>query len=369
MERWFKSNPLPLQFAPDKIDREAGIIRDVVMAQAGPAKGHGVHLEESFIANLIAYDQQNYSNTGLKARFGHPSMSNTTMGTQLGYFRNFRQDGEKAVADLHLLESADKSPTSPGMREWMLSMAEEATDFVMSSIVFLHSGHYQYDPETGARVELDASMFGEPEVKFQNERVFVAFDASKGAAHLYTDLVEAGAATDALFSQQFNTDKFAVRTVAWLQENDDILTFIRSNPHKIIEMCESLNINLNMKKTKENFFSYMAAFFTSDAEHTPEVVETPDLPVAEPVAEYVEPVAEVTPGPDTVEDPEPEDRFAAIETALTALQESNKQLAAENEALRKKHQADPATYQVEVAPADRSLRYQCATTRRAMGRK
>ena len=229
-QRWFKSEPLALTIDRENIDRDAGIIRNVIMAQAGPAKGHGVWLEESFIDQLVAYDQKHFSTNGLKARFGHPAMSDTTMGTQMGYFRNFRKEGTAAVADLHLLEAADKSPSKPGMREWMLSMAEEATDFVMSSIVFNPSGGYQYSPETGERVDFEGNT-----PPFERERVFVDFDATKGAAHYYTDLVESGAATDKLFSTQFNRDKFAVRVVEFLEENDDVLQFIRSNFERIIQ--------------------------------------------------------------------------------------------------------------------------------------
>lgn len=247
--RWFKSQPLPLSFKKGQIDADKGIIRDVVMCQPGPAKGHGVHLENSFVEKLIAYDQKHYSEgNGLKARFGHPAMSDTTMGSQMGYFRNFRYKDGDGIADIHLLDSAELSPKAPQMRSWMLSMAKEATDFVMSSIVFAPSGYYQYDPETGDKVELDVDRWGYYTAKFKNERVYVDFDEEKGARHYYTDLVEAGAATNSLFSQQFNRDKFAVRTIEWLQENNDILTFIKKEPGKIAEMCNQLGIDLPKPK-------------------------------------------------------------------------------------------------------------------------
>jgi hypothetical protein len=247
--RWLKSQPVILSFEEGQIDAENGIIRDVVMCQAGPAKGHGVHLEESFVEQLVAYDHKNYSEgNGLKARFGHPALSDTTMGSQMGYFRNQRYKDGKAIADLHLLDSAELSPKAPQMRSWMLSMAQEANDFVMSSIVFQPSGYYQYDPETGARVELETSSWGQPRVQYDGERVYVDFNEEKGARHYYTDLVEAGAATNSLFSQEFNRDKFAVRTIEWLQENEDILSFIKQEPGKIVEMCEKLGVDLPKPK-------------------------------------------------------------------------------------------------------------------------
>lgn len=262
--RWLKSEPSILQIDPKNIDLENGIIRNVVMCQAGPAKGHGVHLEDSFIEALVAYDQKYFSETGLKARFGHPAMSDTTMGTQMGHFRNFQQDGSKALADLHLLDSADKSPTKPNMKEWMLSMAQESPDFVMSSIVFNPSGYYQYDPESGARVDVEMNYWGDPIPKFKNERVYVDFNDEKGARHLYTDMVEAGAATDNLFGQQFNSDKFAVRVVEWFQENTDILAFVRANPSKIIEMAQKLDIELKPKQSIPQKFSSLKAWLFGD---------------------------------------------------------------------------------------------------------
>jgi len=356
MERWFKSEALPLQFKQEDIDRENGIIRNVVMAQAGPAKGHGVHLEESFIAALETYAHQYFSKSGNKARFDHPALSTSTMGTQMGYFHDIRKDGQRLLGDLHLLESSNLSPTKPGMREWMLSMAEEATDFVMSSIVFRPSGYYQYDPETNEPVQLDIDVFGDPIPEFQNERVYTEFDPDKGARHYYTDLVEAGAATDSLFSTQFNQDKFAVRTVAWLQDNPDILEFIRSQPHKIIEMCDKLQIPIskNMSKTKEGFFAHMAAFFSNNE---PEAAPDTPAPAADP-----EPAPEPEPAPAAP---------SALETQLSAMNEqlqelakTNAQLAEENKALREKHLAAAAT--VEVQPdADRRERYLCATTLKA----
>jgi len=384
MERWLKSNPVALQFNSDQIDRDNGIIRDVIIVEAGAAKGHGVHLEESFIEHLINYDQQHFSDTGNKARFGHPSMSDSTMGTQMGYFRNFRKEEGRGIADLHLLKSADKSPTKPQMREWMLSMADEATDFVMCSIVFKPSGYYQYDPEDGSRVDLETSSWGRPRVKFENERVYVDFNEEKGARHYYTDLVESGAATNSLYGQQFNQDKFAVRTIEWLQENPDILQFIRSNPHKILEMCESLEIpistNMNQPQNERSFFEHVASFFTGSA---PDEAPENRVEKTTPAPEAVQPQENaLTEEPDTdinqdtpdsiVEEPDTttsEERFAQIEAKLAQLQQQNNQLKQENEELRKKPQASPTSYTEEVPDADSSHRYLCDTTKKAISRR
>lgn len=288
-KNFLKSSPVVLQFAAADIDASNGVIKNVVMLQSGPAKGHGYHLEAEFVENLINYDKKNLSQSGLKARFGHPAMSDTTMGTQMGYFKNFRydQDREAGIADLHLLDSADKSPSKPQMKSWMLSMAKEATDFVMSSIVFRSSSFYQYDPESKMKVELDVDRWGDPRPKFRNERIYIGFNEAKGDRHFYTDLVEAGAATDSLFSQQFNQDKFAVQAVEFLQEHPAIHNFLKENPQKLIEFAAKADITLPTQKL--SFREQLASLFRSKetdfdtlmSEDTAQQIETQQLRIAE----------------------------------------------------------------------------------------
>ncbi|MEL6143607.1 MAG: hypothetical protein AAFU67_18555, partial [Bacteroidota bacterium] len=232
--RWLKSQPIVLSFSSENIDEENGVISDVVMCETGPAKGHGYHLEQSFIDGLAAYSEKYYNDgsLGLKARFGHPSLSDTTMGSQMGYFRNIRVREHQVIANLHLLDSAELSPKAPQMRSWMLSMAKEAPEFVMSSIVFSGSGYYQYNPETSERVELDFNEYGQPVPAFENERIYVDFKEDKGAKWYYTDLVEAGAATNSLFSANINKEKFAVRAAEFVRENADIHLFLKKHPEK-----------------------------------------------------------------------------------------------------------------------------------------
>lgn len=358
MERWLKSEPFNLNFSPEQIDEENGIIRDVVMAQVGPAKGHGYWLEQGFIDRLVAYDQKHYSENGLKARFGHPAMSDTSMGKQMGYFKNFRVRGGDAIADLHLLESANLSPSQPGMRKWMLSMAKEATDFVMSSIVFRTFSFYQYDPEDGQRVDLEVDRWGDPRTKFKNERVYVDFNEENGDRHLYTDLVEAGAATNALFGQQFNQDKFAVRVVSFLQENADILSFIQANPQKIIEMCETLNIPIEMDKKKEKMGLWRQLgqlIFTEETETT-ETEEKPEATADTPESDVIE--------EETV-------ALSVVEELREELRSSNElvgQLQAQVEELQKKPLVEPTSYEEETGTGEDSDAYLCPTTLKAMGR-
>jgi hypothetical protein len=244
--RWLRSRPTQGGFTADKIDAEAGIIRDVVMVQEGPAKGHGVHLESEFIDSIVEYDQKVFSNRGLKARFGHPSASSETMGTQLGIFKNFRKRTEnglsESIADLHLLEAANESPTHPGMRNWVLKMAQENPEFIMSSIVFEASGYYQRNPNGEKHpLELNHDFDGGDFTNFREEygNIFVEFHQ-----HLYTDLVEAGAATESLFSNQVNPHLFVAQADQFLYDHPELKKFIQSNPDKVTAFFGSLGIQL-----------------------------------------------------------------------------------------------------------------------------
>lgn len=283
--RWLKSRPLPLEFASDRIDRENGILYDVVMAEEGEAKGHGVFLEAEFIEDLVAYDQRHYSKRGLKNRFDHPNGCDTTMGAQMGYFRNFRtrKKGSKmqAIADLHLLAASDLSPTKPNMREWMLQMAEEAPDFVMQSIAFKPGRYYQRDKSGEKKYiweytkeksadgsEYDTWIASDPSMG----KIFVEF--GKKGEHYYTDTVEAGAATDALFSTEANPQLFVSKALSWLDEHPELKDFARQHPDKVQQFLLSLGIQPEPQKPQLTM-SLREMFFGKETP-TEDVTITPD---------------------------------------------------------------------------------------------
>lgn len=269
--RWFKSNPLPLSFDTTRIDRENGVLHDVVMVEEGPAKGHDVHLEAEFVEELVAYDQKHYTKRGLKNRYDHPQACAGTMGTQMGYFHNIRlrdKGGKKqAIADLHLLDAADLSPTQPNMKAWMIQMAEEAPDFVMQSIVFKGSGYYQRN-DKGEKERMKIAYDERGRAYWENydskKKLFVEF--GKKGEHYYTDTVEAGAATDALFSTEANPHLFVSKALTWLDEHPELKDFARKHPEKVQAFVTSLGItnnpapadnpkkSLTMTSLKELFF-------------------------------------------------------------------------------------------------------------------
>lgn len=269
--RWLRSRPTA-SLSPDQVDAENGVLRDVVMVQEGPAKGHGVHLESEFVEQLANYAQSSFGDRGVKARFGHPGASDNTMGSQMGYYRNIRKrrsaEGKmQAIGDLHLLSSADESPTKPGMRSYILKMAAESPDFLMSSIVFSAGGFYQRKPNGNKHIlERDMDPFSYDEWANYREDwgdIFVSF----GSLH-YTDLVDDGAATDNLFSAEANPHLFVSQAEMFLSEHPHLLAFLKNNPEKTLAFLTRLGLELPTNHTPppSNMSKIMDFLFGADAE-------------------------------------------------------------------------------------------------------
>lgn len=280
--RWMKSRPLPLDFDTSRIDLETGILYDVVMCEEGQAKGHGVYLEAEFIEDLIAYDQKHFAKRGLKSRFGHPGASDDTLGTQMGYFYNFRtrkKSGKmQAIADLHLLDAADLSPTRPQMKQWVLAMAEEAPDFLMMSIVFRPGRYYQWGKDNKKKYiweyvktkdsegnEYDRWVSSDPALG----KIFVEF-GTKGE-HFYTDGVEAGAATNSLFSNRVNPHLYVSQADQFLEDHPHIKSFMQQHPDKVQAFLATVGVNISTTMSQEStptpktaLQRFLAAFSSDD---------------------------------------------------------------------------------------------------------
>lgn len=273
--RRFKSQPAAAMAGAGLIDAENGIIHDVIMVQEGPAKGHGVSLDAQFISDITAYDQAHFSKNGLKARFGHPGASDNTMGTQLGVFTNFRKrknaDGKmEEIANLQLLESSNLSPSHPNMKEWVLSMAAEKPDFLMSSIVFLGTGYFQKKANGNKKkvwaTDENGNWLSEDPTLGE---VFIEF--GDNGQHFYTDIVEAGAATETLFSDTANPHLFISQAREFAFDHPHIIDFLKNNPEKLGEFAKSLGIEVEFYKPKpqkrmKNLRQMFAEFLGSNGE-------------------------------------------------------------------------------------------------------
>lgn len=131
--RRFDALPQSAPVAAVRVDREAGIIYGISAMQVGPALGHGCACDAITIGMVVALGQA--APAGIKARFTHPGMCADGLGTYLGRMRDFRIEGDKAVADLHLDDSSAKTPNGD-LREYVLTLAEtDPTACGMSVVV------------------------------------------------------------------------------------------------------------------------------------------------------------------------------------------------------------------------------------------
>jgi len=116
----------------EQIDRDARVLRGVSCAQAVEALGHNTQLDETTIEQIVEHG--NSARRGIKSRFTHPGLSSDGLGKYLGRLRNFRVDGDKAKADLHLSKTAAKAPGG-NLAEYVMDLAEQEPDMFGMSVV------------------------------------------------------------------------------------------------------------------------------------------------------------------------------------------------------------------------------------------
>lgn len=225
--RWFRSGRQPLDDSSSVVESK-GLILGISVVTAGEAKGHEVWLDKSFVADVVRMGNNNPQ--GIKARFGHPTMSAEALGTYLGQFTNFRisKDGRQALADLQLNEAAKVSPNGD-LYEWILTMAKTAPEQLGASIVFGIGIEYYHDLEgnhtlTAAKDNTEVDDKG-------NAKRFVSIAALYGA-----DLVDEPAANEAgLFSAVMNPKAFAVQLTTFLDANAALTDWLLKNPENAID--------------------------------------------------------------------------------------------------------------------------------------
>ncbi len=135
------------------------------------------------------------------------------LGTFIGRFKNFRVDGERAMADLHLDNVAKKSPKGD-LFSYVIAMANSNPDMFGASISFEIDDYYHYDSEN-------------QRVAGEGEKTFV-----KIKSLLATDVVDDPAANpNGLFSAaSFAPDNFAAIATKFLDDNPEIWNHIEANP-------------------------------------------------------------------------------------------------------------------------------------------
>lgn len=347
-KKWFSTGYLKAS-PTGKVDPESGIIEGVKVCTEGEAKGHDVFLDADFVKEVVRLG--NEKKQGIKARFGHPNMCSTALGTFLGRHKNFRlentvrEDGTKAltaVADLFLSNEAKDTPNG-NLHAYVLGMAKNEPDQFGNSIVFSRGREYRKTANgDNAYITYQAGPDGKIIYDSDGRPIFSYIDkdglpvdtkASPLSEELYVecaalhacDCVDDPAANDGLFS------KFAGETVAgqitefldlhpqvWgaLSDNPDILAAISRHADKLEEFVSRYRQYLTnqedppMKTDASSEQPAEAPAVQTEPATTPETAtQESTTPAADPVEP--QPPAAADPGPETPADSEPTVPMAA----------------------------------------------------------
>lgn len=111
--------------ASSHVDRDAKVINGYAVMSLGEAKGHGMIVDDQTLNELVALGNANVS--GVKTRVRHADPSHDGFGRLVGKSKNFRREGDKVVADLHVSEASFKSPEGD-LGSYVMELAESADD-------------------------------------------------------------------------------------------------------------------------------------------------------------------------------------------------------------------------------------------------
>jgi hypothetical protein len=117
---------------------DAGI-SDVVISSRAEAKGWNVWVNKEFLARLVELGN---AAGEVKARYGHPAVLSDPIGTEIGYFANFRyrQGGngtpDQVIADLTFVEGWDQAPKMAENIRHIQAIARSASTLIGASIEF-----------------------------------------------------------------------------------------------------------------------------------------------------------------------------------------------------------------------------------------
>ena len=250
----YLNTPTIYSTSPPSVDRATGIISNVQIAKVGSAKGHNVNLNQNFINDVVL--KGNAHKPGLKARFGHPNICATALGSYLGRFKNFRENNGTAFADMHLDKLAIKSPNGD-LYNYVLDMAENNPDMFGASIAFKQGKELKIKDSKG---------------KFQT---FASIDSLYAA-----DFVDSPAATDGLF-ELFHQDDLASQVTLFLDDHPQVFQILLNKPAVLDEFLAkyksyknnyTMNFSDHFNKVKTWVNDQFASFFEDNSPDTPKDV-------------------------------------------------------------------------------------------------
>lgn len=134
----------------DGVDRDAHVIRNVVLMEQVEALGWDVQVDEVALHMFVGLSRTQA--IGIKSRFTHPGLSSDGLGKFLGRVRDFRVVDGVLVGDLHLSESASLAPGGDLRQYVELRADEDPASFGMSGVFYARTA---WPLEDGSEVWVD----------------------------------------------------------------------------------------------------------------------------------------------------------------------------------------------------------------------
>jgi len=308
MNTYFNT-PAIFNQSASKVDREKGIISNIVVSTIGEAKGHNIHLNSKFLDDIVLLAAEYQK--GIKARFGHPNICATALGTYLGRYKNYRRIDNSVQADLHLDKSAMKSPNGD-LYSYVLDMAENNPDMFGASIAF---------KQGDAKVEFEELEGKKIEKRYATIKALYA-----------TDLVDSPAATDGLF-ESFHQDDFASQITMFLDENPQVFELVDSKPEILEEFLTNYkhyksNKQMNLSDEITSLKNWITENFTAK---TPENLSEKQQSIFDTLKSEFEAKLEALPKEDT--------ELTELTEKLQTVSDANSELLADKKALQTKFEA------------------------------
>jgi len=240
------------------IDREKGVIYGAKVIQIGEAKGHGMFVDGDFIDSVVEFG--NATKQGIKARFGHPNMCNTALGTFLGRWKGFYRDGDEIRANLFLSNTSKDTPNGD-LHSYVMDLAEaEAESF-------------------GVSIAFSRDLAAEEEAGLHEDLQIARLKSLKAA-----DCVDEPAATSGGLFSEFSKNSIAGQLTEFLDLNPEIWDAFESNPDILKSLSEHGDKMDEFMDRYREYREHNGGHSMSDkpegadALEEPEVPETPETP-------------------------------------------------------------------------------------------
>lgn len=225
MKHFFRSNPLYGAGAPAVTPQE-GVIKNVVLATKGLNK-NGTYFSDRFLKQLLEKgNERGY----IKARFGHPNMCDTTLGSYIGRYKNFRLQNGKLYGDLYIdpiTKQTEVKGRGISMYDYIVQMAQ--------------NNHEMF----GNSIHISAKFFEET---YQENGETKRAEGHDLVEWIASDLVDSPAATENLF---FGVEDLGVKITQFLDDTPQIFEVLDKHPEVLAEFLQKYK-NYSQNKNKKN---------------------------------------------------------------------------------------------------------------------